>query len=241
VTLRLTIAMPCFNEAGCVEATVREALSVLDRLRESGGGEGEVVVVDDGSTDATPEILARVAVEDARLRVIRHARNRGIAEFNPRMLAEARGEWVLFTSSDGEFDPAEALRFLELAEREGADAVLGYRATKRYTGYRRAVSWSFNALTLAGFGARFKDIGSMRMLRRALFQPLRLYSRSAFLNAERLLVGRRRGAVIVEVPIQHRSRLAGVGRGSRPGKVAAAVGDLARTRARWFRFGRFYG
>jgi glycosyltransferase involved in cell wall biosynthesis len=233
--------MPCFNEAACVEATVREALAVLDRLRAEGGGEGEVVVVDDGSTDATPDILGRVAAEDPRLRVIRHDRNGGIAAFNPRMLAEARGEWVLFTSSDGEFDPAEAIGFLALAEREGADAVLGYRAEKQYTPYRRAVSWSFNALTLASFGARFRDIGSMRMLRRALFQPIRLYSRSAFLNAERLLVGRRNGAVIVEVPIRHRSRLAGVGKGSRPGKVAAAVKDLARTQARWFRFGRFYG
>lgn len=240
MALRLTIAMPCFNEAACIEASAREALAVIDRL-EARGEAGEVVVVDDGSTDGTPAILARLAAADRRLRVIRHDRNQGIAGFNPRMMAEAEGEWVLFTSSDGEFDPAEALRFIELAERAGADAVLGYRAAKRYTAYRRVVSWSFNALTLLGFGARFRDIGSMRLLRRALFQPIPLYSKSAFLNAERLLVGRRRGAVVLEVPIVHRARLAGKGGGSKPGKVAAAIADLARTRVRWFRFGRFYG
>jgi glycosyltransferase involved in cell wall biosynthesis len=240
MSLELTIAMACYNEQGAVEACVREALGVLDRLRAERGRDGEVLVVDDGSTDASPEILARLVAEDARLRVVRHERNQGIGAFNPRMLAEARGEWVHFIAADGEFDPAEALRFLALAAAEGADAVLGYRAEKNYTPYRKVVSWSFNALTYLCFGARFRDVGSMRLLRRDLFQPIPLYSRSAFVNAERLLVGRRRGAVIVEVPIAHRKRLAGVGGGSRPRKVVEAFRDLLRTRARFARYGRFY-
>lgn len=231
--------MPAFNEEGCVEDAVREALAVLEDL----DGEGEVVVVDDGSRDRTPDILASLARHDPRLRVVRHEVNQGIGAFNRRMLAEARGEWVLFTSSDGEFDPREALRFMDIAQREGADAVLGYRGQRneQYTPSRRAVSYLFNALTLVCFGARFKDIGSIRLLRRELFQPIELYSQSAFLNAERLLVGRRRGARIVQVPTRHRPRLSGRGGGARPRKVAHAVGDLLRTRARWLRFDRYYG
>jgi glycosyltransferase involved in cell wall biosynthesis len=229
--------MPVYNEEGCLEPVVREALAALDAL----DGAGEVLVVDDGSTDRTPEILARLAAADPRLRVVTHPSNQGIGGFNRRMMAEARGEWVLFTSSDGEFDPREGLRFLVLAEREGADAVLGYRAAKRYDRWRLAVSWSFNALTYLAFGARFRDIGSTRLLRRSLFQPIALYSGSAFLNAERLLAGRRRGARIVEVPTVHRPRLAGTGGGARPRKVAAAFADLARTRVRWIRFERYYG
>lgn len=235
--LELTIAMPAFNEEEGVEATVREALSVLDDL----DAPGEVLVVDDGSTDRTPEILAQLSAEDPRLRVFTHARNRGIGGFNRRMIDEARGRWVLFTSSDGEFDPREALRFLAVAREQGADAVLGYRTDKNYDTWRTMVSSSFNALTYLCFGTHFRDIGSMRMLRRDLFQPLPLYSQSAFLNAERLLAGRRRGAVIVEVPIAHRSRRGGVGRGAKPRRVAEAVRDLALTRARWFRFDRYYG
>ena len=65
--------------------------------------------------------------------------------------------------------------------------------------------------------------------------------RSAFLNAERLLVGRRNGARIKELPVRHYPRLSGKGGGSRLGKVAQAVADLFRTRLRWFRFQRYYG
>jgi len=231
VPVRLTIAMPCYNEEACVEEVVREVLGVAETFPDG----AEVVVVDDGSTDATPEILARVASETPRLRVIRHEHNLGIAGFNRRMMQEARGEWVLFTSSDGEFDPREAVRFVNVAEAEGADAVLGYRTEKNYSLYRLVVSWSFNRLTWLFFGIAFRDIGSMRMLRRARFQTIPVYSQSAFLNAERLLVGCRRGAKIVEVPIFHRKRIAGVGSGSRPRKVAEAIRDLLATRVRWLR------
>ena len=234
--VRLTIAMPAFNEEDCVEAAVTEALSVLDEVDDG----AELLLVDDGSTDRTPEILARLAAADARLRIIRHERNRGISGFNRAMMEQARGDWVLFTSSDGEFDPREALRFMELAEREGADAVLGYREHKNYTAYRQLVSSSFNALTFLCFGTRFRDIGCTRLLRRSLFQPIALHSQSAFVNAERLLVGRRRGARILQVPTVHRPRLAGVGGGSRPRKVVEAVRDLMLTRARWFRFDHYY-
>ncbi len=79
------------------------------------------------------------------------------------------------------------------------------------------------------------------MLRRELFTPLPLYSQSAFLNAERLLAGRRKGAVIVEEPITHRPRRGGVARGAKPRRVAEAVRDLVLTRARWFRFDQYYG
>jgi glycosyltransferase involved in cell wall biosynthesis len=236
MSLRLTIAMPAFNEQACIERAAVEALSVLDEL----DGEGELLVVDDGSTDDTAALLTALAGADPRLRVIRHQVNQGIGGFNRRMIQEARGDWVLFTSSDGEFDPREALRFIALAEDQGADAVLGYRTNKHYNTWRVVVSASFNVLTRLCFGAHFHDIGSIRLLRRSLFQPLTLYSRSAFLNAERLLVGRRRGARILQVPTLHRERLSGRGGGAKPKRVAQAIADLLRTRARWFRFERYY-
>ena len=237
MSIRLTISMPAHNEERSVEQVVREALRVLDDLE----GVGELLVIDDGSTDRTPNILAVLAAEDSRIRVVRNDKNLGIEGFNRQMLECARGDWVFFISSDGEFDPTEALRFLELAERDSLDAVLGYREAKQYSVYRSIVSGLFNTCVVMFFSARFKDIGSIRLLRRSVYCPIRLYSRSAFINAERLLVARRFGARIREVPVAHRRRLAGKGRGSRPAKVIAAFYELCLTRWRWFFFGHYYG
>lgn len=234
--MRLTISMPVYDEEQAIEAVVEEALSVLDEI----DGAGEVVVVDDGSTDRTPEILARIRERDPRLRVLRNENNLGIASFNRRMIEEAFGDWVFFIGSDGEWSCREALRFLELAERFEADGVLGYRAEKRYGPWRRFVSRAFNGLVWMLFGARFHDIGSIRLLRRSLFGGLRLYSESAFLNAERLLVGRRKGARYVEVPVEHRERLGGRGAGARPRRILESFRDLFLTRLRWSRFDRYY-
>lgn len=228
---RLTIAMPAYNEEAGIERAVTEALEALNGLD---AGDGEVLVVDDGSRDRTASILRDVQGADRRLRVVRHDVNRGIGGFNRTMMAEARGDWVFFIGADGEWDAREAVRFLELAERDGADAVLGYRRRKRYGPWRALVSFAFNALVLLLFGARFRDIGSIRLLRREVFQPLKLRSSSAFINAERLLAGRRRGARIVQVPVEHRARLAGRGGGARPRRVLEAVRDLLGVRFRGF-------
>lgn len=237
VNRRLTIVMPAYNEEACIERSVREALEALDELSD---GSAEVLVLDDGSTDATPEILDRLGQQDDRLRVVRQDPNRGIGWYERAMLSEARGEWVFFTGADGEWDPRESLRFVDLAESEGLDAVLGYRTEKHYTAWRKLVSWVFNASLRWFFGARFRDVGSIRLLRRALFEPLTLYSNSAFLNAERLLVARRKGASIKEVPVEHRERFAGRGGGAKLGAIREALADLVGTRLRWFRFESYY-
>lgn len=236
---RLTIAMPAYNEERGIARAVGEALAAATEGEENGIAT-EVLVIDDGSIDRTPEILAELARDDVRLRTVRYPENRGITGFNRSMIAEARGEWVFFIGADGEWDAREALRFLEIAEREGVDGVLGHRIHKRYTPWRKVVSWVFNRSLPMLFGVGFQDVGSIRLLRRALFAPLTLYSQSAFLNAERLLVGVRRGARLTEVPVQHRQRLAGRGRGARTSAVVAAVRDLLLTRLRWFRFERYY-
>lgn len=235
--LLLTIAMPAYNEEKGIEQAVREALSTLDRL----DGRGEVLVVDDGSTDDTPAILERIRRGDPRLRVFRHAKNLGIGGFNRAMVREALGQWIFFIGADGEWDSAESLRFLAIALREGVDGVLGYRTEKLYSPWRRLVSSSFNRLTKLFFGVGFRDVGSIRLLRRSIFGALRLYSRSAFLNAERLLVGVREGANLTEVPVAHRPRIAGRGGGAKLRRVAAAFRDLLLTRWRWSRYETYYG
>ena len=236
-SVRLTIAVPVYNEAGCIVDVMRSCFAVLDQL----DGDGEVLVIDDASTDSTPALLAELAAAEPRLRVLRNAENAWLGVFHRRVREHARGEWVFLIGADGEADYFQALEFLEIAERLGVDAVLGYRPTRVYTSYRKIVSRSYNGLVSLCFGARFRDIGWIRLMRRSVFSQIPVYSNSAFADAEQLVAARRKGARFEEVPSEHLPRASGTGSGARLTNVAKAFRDLTLTRLRWFRFDHYYG
>lgn len=97
-------------------------------LRGALGQEGvdvEVAVVDDGSADGTPELLAELAAGDPRLRVFRHETPQGVARARNRGIAEARGEWIAFLDDDDVWGPLKLRCQLDAARRRGADLVYG--------------------------------------------------------------------------------------------------------------------
>ncbi|MCA9541071.1 MAG: glycosyltransferase, partial [Myxococcales bacterium] len=119
----LSLVVPAFNEAGRIEATLRDALAYLGTHAER----FEILVVDDGSTDNTAGVVARLAEADERLRCLSLPQNRGKgAAVRAGMLA-AVGHYVVFTDADGStpiFELAPMLARLQA----GADVVIGSRA-----------------------------------------------------------------------------------------------------------------
>jgi dolichol-phosphate mannosyltransferase len=133
--------MPAHNEEDVIEDTVKNCLRVME---ESGIG-GEVVVADDGSRDRTGEILDRLASRHANLRVVHLPVNSGYGVAMRNALRESTGEWVVTIDSDGQFDPADALKLLEMA-RGGYPCVTGYRAKKQDSLMRVVGNHAFNLL-----------------------------------------------------------------------------------------------
>src|SRR5918998_3254804 len=87
VTPRVSVVIPAFNVAGCLERALDSALNqTIPDL--------EILVVDDGSSDATLEVACRVAARDSRIRVMRNERNLGIGASRNRAFNEAQGEWL---------------------------------------------------------------------------------------------------------------------------------------------------
>jgi glycosyltransferase involved in cell wall biosynthesis len=123
--MRLSVVMPVFNEEKTVEMIVARVLSV-PRLFE-------LVVVDDASTDATAQALARVV--DPRVRVFRHSRNQGKGAALRTAFAQVRGEVVIIQDADLEYDPKDYPRLLGPIEENLADVVYG----SRFTGETRRV------------------------------------------------------------------------------------------------------
>lgn len=117
----VSIIMPCYNVGRYLHAAI-------ESLRAQPFENWELIAVDDASTDGTAKVLERAAQQDARVRLIRHERNKGAAAARNTGLAHARGEYVWFLDPDDDFEPALLPEALGALEESGADvAVFGCR------------------------------------------------------------------------------------------------------------------
>jgi glycosyltransferase involved in cell wall biosynthesis len=225
---RLTFFFPAYNEAENIERTVELALSQVGPLVPS----IEVLAIDDGSTDRTPELADALAAADPRVRV-HHQPNRGYGGAIKAGFEEARGELICFSDGDLQFDLREMSRLLErLAdERKPVDAVIGYRIKRRDPFHRIFIAKTYNAIVSVAFGLRVRDIDcAMKLFRREVFDGLRLDAEGPFLSAELLIKLRARGVRFAQVGVNHFPRAAGQNTGASFRKILRTFRDLARLR-----------
>ncbi|WP_075097563.1 glycosyltransferase family 2 protein [Sandaracinus amylolyticus] len=116
----LSVVIPCYNERGTIH-------SCLERVLRSPVESIEVVVVDDGSTDGTRDLLTRGPALDPRVRVVLHAQNGGKGAALRTGFQEARGRFVLIQDADLEYDPNEYPKLLQPLLEDRADVVFGSR------------------------------------------------------------------------------------------------------------------
>jgi glycosyltransferase involved in cell wall biosynthesis len=232
---RLTFFFPAYNEEENVAETVRRALAEIGALVD---GSIEVLVVDDGSTDRTPELADALAADDPRVRV-HHQANRGYGGALRAGFANARGELICFSDGDLQFDLREMSRLLTRLDdaKKPVDAVIGYRIKRRDPPHRIFIAKTYNAIVSVLFGLRVRDIDcAMKLLRREVFDGLPLETDSPFLSAELLIKLRGRGARIAQVGVNHYPRAAGTNTGASFRKILRTFRDIGRLRlALWMR------
>jgi len=219
----LSACFPVHDEAENVVPMTEAMLRVLPTV----AARWELIVVDDGSRDGTAALVDRLAREHANVRVVRHERNRGYGAAVRSGLAACRHDYVFLTDGDRQFDPADLVALLpHLAH---ADVVVGYRETRADPLPRRlnTAGWNFLVRTLLRLPVR--DVNcAFKLLRRDATAGLTLRSDGALLPAELLARVAQRGRRIVEVPVRHHPRVAGIPSGGRPGVVLRAFGELVR-------------
>ena len=212
----LSLVMPAYNEVGNIERAVRAAAAAGAQA-----GTYEVVVVDDGSRDATRERLAALEAEmGARLRVVRHEKNRGYGAALRSGFAAAEGDLVFYTDSDNQFDLSELASVIPLMSEW--DAVLGYRIDRKDARRRLLTSWVFNRLSCAVFDLDVRDINcSFKLFRRDVLRALPLQSDDFFIDTEIVVRLHRAGFRCVERGVTHLPRLAG--------RSTVRLSDIPRT------------
>jgi len=195
----LSVVIPLLDEAPNVEALCRELVDTL----EASGRTFEVVLVDDGSTDETFEILSRLHRADRRLRVIRLRRNFGQTAAFAAGFAHARGQLIVTADGDLQNDLRDIPRMVAKLE-EGYDIVCGWRKERKDPLSRRLPSVVANALISRATGVRLHDTGcSLKIFRAEVVKSLRLYGEMhRFLPA----IASEQGVRIAEVVVNHRAR-----------------------------------
>ena len=181
---------------------------MAERVRAAlGATPWELVFVDDGSTDDTFAELERLAVADARVRVIRLRRNFGQSAATQAGLDAATGDVIVTLDGDLQHDPADIPLMLAKLE-EGYDAVLGERARRQDKMLlRKAPSLVANWLIRKVLGIPFRDFGcALRVVRRDVADGLELYGEMHRFMTALLL---QQGARVVQVPVRHHPRTAG--------------------------------
>ena len=208
----LSAFLPAHNEAANIRAAAESLLRVLPRVARR----WELIIVNDGSSDRTgalAEVLARS--HRGRVRVVHHPRNEGYGAALRSGLAAARFEYVFFTDADCQFDAAELPLLLQPLEH--AEAVVGWRRARADCLYRRLISAGWNRLVCGLLRLDLRDVNcAFKVFRRSAVAEIEIAADGATASAELMAQLVRRGNRVVQMPVAHFPRPAGVPSGGRP-------------------------
>lgn len=214
----LSILMPVFNELDTVENAIDEVLKTEYPVQEV-----EIVVVDDGSTDGTVELL-RARAESGQLKLITHERNSGKGVAVQTALQHATGTYAAIMDADLEYDPADIARLLEPILRGEARVVFGSRGFESHSAFSFWYVVGNKGVTLVAnllFNCYLSDIMTChKVMETDIFRSLNLRSRGFDIEPE--ITGKvlAAGHQIYEVPVRYRAR------GRAEGKKLTAVDGL---------------
>jgi glycosyltransferase involved in cell wall biosynthesis len=202
----LSLVALFYNEEASAEMVIRDGHRVLKGM----GVPFEIVAIQNGSLDRTPEILARLKREFEELRIVVVPVNRGAGYGALKGLYAAIGTDVVGVSGDGQVDLELIPRLYELKRHCGGDIAYG-RRTSRPDGWKRAlISGCYNLLMRWVFGLASKDVnGPPKILSRSVLEAMQLKSNDQFLECEMLLKAERMGLTMCSLDVQFHKRSGG--------------------------------
>jgi glycosyltransferase involved in cell wall biosynthesis len=233
----LSFFFPAHNEEANLEALVQESLEALPKLADR----FEIIAVDDGSRDRTPQIADDLAARyPDSFRVVHHPTNLGYGAALRSGFRAARFELVAFIDGDRQFKVADVgLLTARIAAPDAPDVVLGYRLKRADPPIRRWYARIYRLSNRLFFGVRARDIDcACKLFKRESLTAIRVFSGGAFFTAELLIKLRYEGKKMAEVGVPHYARIAGSPTGAKPSVVFRAVRDFWSLRLRlWFQRG----
>ena len=231
---KLSVFYPMWNEEDYIERAMRFGKRACEDLVESGDiADYELIIIDDKSTDRTPEIADAMAAADPHVRVIHHDRNRKLGGSMKTGFAAATGDLVLYTDADLPFDMDELPRAVRLLRDYEVDIISAYRFDRTGEGSLRAVyTFVYNGLIKALFGVKVRDINfAFKLCRRRIFEHVELKSEGSFIDAELVIRATRMGYEIMQMGVDYFPRTRGESTLSSPGVILKILKEMWSLRA----------
>ena len=219
---KLSVFFPMWNEQDYIERAIDAAREECEDLRAGGDiVDYELIIVDDASTDRTPEIAAQLAAADSHIRVVRHPENRKLGGSMKSGYAAATGDVVLYTDADLPFDMHDVHKAMRLMRYYDADIVSAYRFDRTGEGYVRTVySFFYNLLVRILFGTRKRDINfAFKLCRPRIFDHVTLKSEGSFIDAELVVKAEKFGYSVIQFGTDYFPRTRGVSTLSSPSVI----------------------
>lgn len=231
----LSFVFPAWNESEMLHQTVLAATEAgrhlvaaneLDRY--------EIVLVDDGSTDATPQIIDSLAAEDAHVVAVHHEHNRGLGAAIRSGFSAATGDIVLYTDTDLPFDLLLLAKAFRLMRIYDADIVSMYRFDRTAEGPKRYwFSHLYNWLVRYALDVKLRDVNfAGKLIRRDVLDHVDLRSEGSFLDVELMAQAQRLGYGIIQFGVDYFPRTRGDSTLAAPGVIVKILSELWRERAR---------
>jgi glycosyltransferase involved in cell wall biosynthesis len=223
----ISVFFPCYNEQDNIRNTVEQAMAVLKKL----GVDFEVIIVNDGSSDATGRIADEISSLNANVKVVHHPANLGYGAALQSGFRTASKKFVFFTDGDGQFDISEMPPLLPLMSR--FDIVCCYRLNRQDNFIRKLNGWAWTKLVCFLFDMKVRDIDcAFKLFKREIFDNIQMSSSGALISAEILARAVRKGYSITQKGVHHYPRTAGAQTGANLKVILRAFKELLKLRKR---------
>ncbi|BCL83584.1 GtrA and DPM_DPG-synthase_like domain-containing protein [Ktedonobacteria bacterium brp13] len=224
----LSVILPAYNEEAVIARTVADVLDALPTWTS----DFEVIVVNDGSQDATAALLEGIAAAHRQVTVLHHVVNQGYGAALVTGFKASTKDLVFFMDSDGQFAIRDLERFFPLLQEY--DAVLGYRLNRQDTWMRKLNAWGWKVLVGMVLGVHVRDIDcAFKLYPGTFLREQRLETRGAMINAEILSKFTRAGLTYTQIGVRHLPRKEGRATGAKPAVILRALRELFFSAWKW--------
>ena len=201
----LSVFFPAYNDSGTIASMVIRAVQTASELTP----DFEIIVVNDGSSDATAEIADELARTYSNVRVVHHPINRGYGGALQTGFRSATKELIFYTDGDAQYDPAE-LTLLWARMAPGTDLVNGYKISRSDPWHRIVIGRLYHFTVKFLFRLRVRDVDcDFRLMRREVFNRVKLERDTGVICLEMMRKIQDAGFRVVEVPVHHYHRTHG--------------------------------